>query len=442
MLLCVWHSLILKKYLSIEQQSLNLKIMEEHKSRVIYMNLFSPMLDWIHSQQDVMLSVLKHWTEINSSSDNLPGLNTMIAALKKEFAPLQGEMEEIPIPSRQIIDSQGNKADIPHGHVLHIRKHSTASIKVFLGGHMDTVYPSTHPFQKTAKINNDILNGPGVADMKGGLMVMLKALEGLERSPLAGTIGWEIVINSDEEVGSVGSHALLIECAKRNHLGLIFEPAYSDGALVSSRKGSANFAVVARGRAAHAGRDFHLGRNAITALARFVLEAETLNNQEKGMSLNIGSITGGGPVNIVPDLATCHLNVRATNREDLEKISLDLQKIVAFINQSEGIVLSLHLDHIRFPKPFDEKNKWLFEQIQECAKEIGWELQCRPSGGVCDGNVLSAEGLPTIDTLGVIGGNLHTPEEYMIISSLVERTKLASLLLLKLASGDIKVSIA
>src|SRR3989304_2280040 len=124
----------------------------------------------------------------------------------------------------------------PLGNALSIRKRSTAPLRIFLGAHMDTVYPADHPFQKAVRVDQNTLRGPGVADSKGGLVVMLKALEALERSPYAQSVGWEVLINPDEELGSPGSAPLLAQAAKNTHLGLVFEPPLPDGALVGARK--------------------------------------------------------------------------------------------------------------------------------------------------------------------------------------------------------------
>ena len=150
--------------------------------------------------------------------------------------------------------------------------------------------------------------GPGVIDAKGGLVVLLTAIDAVERSDLAGNLGWELFLNTDEEIGSPGSAAFFAEAAKRNHLALLFEPAMPDGALVSERKGSGNFSLVVRGRAAHAGRDFSAGRNAIVAAADFAVAVHRLNGTIPEVTLNVARIDGGGPANVVPDLAVCRLN--------------------------------------------------------------------------------------------------------------------------------------
>ena len=181
---------------------------------------------------------------------------------------------------------------------------------------MDTVFAADHAFQHYQYVDDNCVNGPGVADMKGGLLVMLTALQALELSPNATNLGWEVLINADEEIGSIGSAPLLHDSALRNHLGLIYEPSMPDGTLAGARKGSGNFSLLIRGKAAHAGREHHLGRNAIAALATAMTALDNLNQHSDNITVNLGRIVGGGAVNVVPDLAICHFNVRTVTHED------------------------------------------------------------------------------------------------------------------------------
>lgn len=387
-------------------------------------------LDWIQDRQPEMVEKLTTWSNINSSTDNLPGLAKMLAVLEKDFSILDGKMERITLPPRNSISPSGDIMTQYPGQALRITKRPNAPVKIFLAGHMDTVYPLSHPFQHVTRIDENTLRGPGVADMKGGLLIMLTALEALERHPDAERVGWEVLINPDEEIGSVSSEQLFREAAKRNQLGLIFEPSFADGAIVSSRKGSMNVTVVAKGKAAHAGRDFDKGFNAILALADFISRSNQLNDNDKGISINPGHIMGGGPVNIVPDLAICRLNLRALEKNDFLNTSKKLMDIVNS-NKIAGVQLTLHIESMRTPKIFDQKCRNLFEMINQCAKDEGYALINRPSGGVCDGNILAEEGMPVIDTLGAIGGDIHTSNEYVLIDSLVARSRLIALFLMK-----------
>jgi len=270
------------------------------------------------------------------------------------------------------------------------------------------------------------------------LVVMLTALAALERSDLTNQIGWEMLINPDEEIGSPGSAPLFAQAARRNHLGLVFEPALPDGNLVSSRKGSWSAALVVRGKSAHVGRDITAGRNAIHALAAAITAIANLQDLPRGIIVNVGKIEGGGPTNVVPDLAICRFNVRTDAIADYQMVADRLQQIVENLT-ADGISAELHWTSACPPKPMDDATARLFDAVADCGKDLGLNLSCRPTGGVCDGNRLAAAGLPTIDTMGVRGGDLHSSSEYVLLDSLVERASLSAMLLLKIAGGEIAV---
>jgi glutamate carboxypeptidase len=306
--------------------------------------------------------------------------------------------------------------------------------------HYDTVYGPNHPFQRAEMIADDTLRGPGVIDAKGGIVVMLTALAALERTDFAKKIGWEILLNPDEEIGSPGSAALLREAAARNHVGLVFEPALRDGSLVGQRKGSGNLTAVVRGRAAHAGRDFAHGRSAILALADFIARADAAQkDMPPGVTISCGRIEGGGPTNIVPDLAIGRWNVRVTTAEEQHAVEQTFRAIANEVARRDGITVALHGGFSSPPKPLDPRSAHLMNAILTCAADLGLALTHAPSGGSCDGNKLAAAGLPVVDSLGPVGGDLHSEREFLRVSSLVERAKLTAFVLLKLACGDISL---
>jgi len=229
---------------------------------------------------------------------------------------------------------------------------------------------------------------------------MLLALEALERSDVADFIGWEVLINPDEELGSPGSTPLLAQCAKRNDIGFLFEPTLADGSLASQRKGSGNFAIVVRGRAAHAGREFHVGRNAITAMADLITQLDALNGWFEGLTINVAQVEGGGQMNMVPDLAICRLNVRYVDVQQETVVQSKIEEIVGEIDKRSGIGAALHGGFTAPPKPFDEPTGQLLEHVADCGRELGIDVTWRSTGGVCDGNRLAAAGLPNVDTMG------------------------------------------
>lgn len=400
----------------------------------------TPYVDWIDAQHDEMVAHLARLADLNSGSYNVAGLQRMADEATGLFGVLGGQVRRVALEPATCIDDGGEPRPYELGPLLSLRKHTTAPLRVLLVGHLDTVFSIEHPFQKAERISPTLLKGPGVADLKGGLVVMLKAVQCLERSPWAGRLGWEIILNPDEELGSPGSAAYLRAAAARNHLGLVYEPAMADGAFAAARKGSGNFTAVVQGRAAHAGREHHLGRNALRAAADFVTAIDDLNACRAGLTVNPGFIHGGGPVNVVPDRAVVRFNIRLSDPADESWVLERLARIRREIDLRDGITLALHGDFGRKPKVIDAAHRRLFDVLRRCGRALGQRITWRDTGGCCDGNNLSAAGLPNLDTMGVIGGGLHSTEEYVELPSLVERSRLSALLLLGLASERIDVT--
>src|SRR5438270_9499081 len=227
-----------------------------------------------------MLDQVLAWAAINSGSRNLGGLERMADLLADAFAALPGVLRlENPAPV-EAVDSAGRTVQVRHGRHLHLTVRPTAPVQLLFTGHMDTVFAADHAFQETRWLEEGVLNGPGVADMKGGIAVMLAALKAVERNSLADRFGYEVVINSDEEVGSPASAALLAQAARGKRAALTYEPAaLPDGTLAGARPGSGNFSLVVKGRSAHAGRNPEDGRNALLAAADLALRLDTLRRE-------------------------------------------------------------------------------------------------------------------------------------------------------------------
>lgn len=393
-------------------------------------------LNWIAGQLPAMRAGLLQLAQQNSGSFNAAGVDAVGDQLRALFASLDAQAERIPVAPYVSTGDNGRRLARPLGHALRLRKHPDAPLQVFLGGHMDTVFPLDSAFQQVREVDADTLNGPGVADLKGGMLVMWLALSALERSPWAGRIGWEVLFNPDEEIGSQGSDPLLREAAGRNHFGLVYEPALPDGSLAGARKGSGNFDVVVHGRAAHAGRNPEAGRNAVRAAADFVSALDQLNGGRAGLTVNPGYMHGGGALNVVPDLCVVKFNVRTGSSEDESWMHQQLDRLLLDLHRRDGIRAELHGGFTRPPKPFDAANRRLAEMVAQCGSTLGMNLHFKPTGGCCDGNNLKAYGLANIDNLGVVGALIHSDQEWMRVSSLTERGQLSALLLLRLASGE------
>lgn len=360
---------------------------------------------------------LVRWSEINSATSHRAGLERMARELESAFAEWWPGAPE--------------RLELSNGPALRWICRPEAPHRVFLGGHFDTVYPLDHPFQSCTYLDNNTLQGPGVADMKGGILVLLEALRVFEGSPFASSVGWEVLLSPDEEIGSIHSARLLEIAAQRCAIGLLFEPALQGrGDLVRRRPGSGVFCLKAKGRPAHVGRDFAAGRSAIVALCEAVQRIHALN-RIGDMIANTGAIQGGGPVNVVPAEAHAYLNVRSEH-PDLDEQTL--RGILAEVQSTHEVELSLEGHFTRPPKPLTPGLETLFGRVQSCATALGLSLDWRDTGGCCDGNNLAANGLPNLDTLGVRGGKTHSPDEFVQLDSLVERAKLSALFLMDWAA--------
>ncbi len=382
-----------------------------------------------------MLAQVRAWSAINSGTSNLAGLATMASTLADAFAILPGDIRLRDAAPGEEIDRDGRARPLAFGRNLHARIRPDAPVQLLLTGHMDTVYPVDHPFQ--ALVDRDdgrVLNGPGVADMKGGLALMLAALAALEVSPLAARIGYEVVINSDEETGSAGSSALIAAAAQGKRAALTYEPAaLPDGTLAGARPGSGNFAIVITGTAAHAGRNPADGRNAVVAAGDLALRLARA--ARPGLSINPARIDGGGPNNVVPDRAVLRVNLRPATPADQIAAEALLRDLTAAIAAGHGVAVGLHGGFGRPPKPIDAPAERLYRLVRSSAAALGQVIDWQPTGGVCDGNNIAACGVPVVDTMGARGGAIHSVDEYLIADSLAERARLSTLVLLRLAGG-------
>lgn len=394
-------------------------------------------LAFLDGSRSAMVARLRDWCAINTGSLNLNGLTQMRLALKDAFAGLGADVEEIAVAPQDVVTAEGATKARPLGACLRLVKRPQAPVRVLLAGHMDTVFAADHPFQSERLTDADTLNAPGGADMKGGILVMLHALKAVEQSRFADRIGYEVILNADEEIGSPGSAAILHQAAKRAQFAMVYEPAMADGTLAGARKGSGNFAAVFTGRAAHAGRDHAAGRNAIAEAARFAAVLDALTGARQGLTVNVAKIDGGGPNNVVPDNAVVRFNARVDEADDAAWFLAQVRGFIAQTNAREGFHAHLHGTFARPPKPMTPQLEAFFRALKDCGVELGLDIGWKATGGVCDGNNIAAAGVPVIDTLGARGGAIHSADEFVKLDSLEERAKLSALLLLRVAAGDL-----
>jgi glutamate carboxypeptidase len=387
------------------------------------------------AEGDWMVSQVLDWAEVNSGSRNLDGLAAIADLLAAVYGTLPGDLAlKDPAPV-EAMAPDGSLLPVAHGRNLHLKVRPEAPVQLLFTGHMDTVFGADHPFQEATWVSDDVVGGPGVADMKGGLSVLLRALQSVE-SVGAAQLGYEVVINSDEEVGSPGSAALIAEAAKGKKAALTYEPsALPDGTLAGARPGSGNFSISILGRSAHAGRNPEEGRNAILAAADLALRLAEA--RQDGLTVNPARIDGGGPNNVVPDKAVLRVNMRPRTPALQAIAQALLDGAVATVAARHDVTIHVHGGFARAPKPIDPAALKLFELVKRSGADLGQEISWRDSGGVCDGNNIAATGVPVVDTMGARGGAIHSPDEYMIVESLVERAQLSALTILRLANGEI-----
>ena len=385
---------------------------------------------------DAILRRVLQWSAINSGTSNLAGLAIMADMIGVALAELPGQLTRHKSEPETAINAQGISFTRERGAHLVLSVRPQAQRRLLLTGHMDTVFGADHPFQSLTWLDDNTLNGPGVADMKGGIAVMLEALRLFEAGPSAAQIGYDVLINSDEETGSITSAPLIAQLAQGKHAALTYEPsALPDGTLAGERAGSGNYSLVVKGRAAHAGRNPQDGRNAIVAAAALVLGLKRL--ETPGLAINPAAIDGGSALNVVPDMAVLRFNIRPRSAEDDAIFLCDLYPLIDEIAAAHDVTIHLHGGTTRPPKPLDAKAERLFALVRDCGAALGQPIRWQSSGGVCDGNNIAACGVPVVDTLGVRGGAIHSADEYLIVPSLAERAALSALVLLRIADGEL-----
>ena len=385
--------------------------------------------------QAAMCEQVLHWSAINSGTGHLTGLAKMADELAEAFAALPGEVELVDPAPVTAIDADGREVEVANGMHLVCRVRPEAGRRLILTGHMDTVFPKDHPFQANTWLDDEVVNGPGTADMKGGIAVMLHALMALERSDDAAKIGYDIMINADEETGSLSSAPLIEQLATGKYAALTYEPAATpEGTLAHARGGSGNYALTIKGLAAHAGRNPQDGRNAVLAASAIALKLEAL--QADDISINPAKIEGGSANNVVPDHAVLRFNIRPKAPDAAERFASQLTALVGEVQQAREVEIAVHGGISRPPKSVDRRAQALFDLVRTCGAELGQEIDWKSTGGVCDGNNIAATGVPVVDTMGVRGGKIHSADEFMIVPSLSERAALSALVLHRIATGD------
>jgi glutamate carboxypeptidase len=290
--------------------------------------------------------------------------------------------------------------------------------------HMDTVFPlgtlSRMPYREA----DGRIFGPGVLDMKSGLVISLAAIESARKRGIARPV--TLLCTSDEEIGSGTSRAWIESLAKESELALVLESAMPDGALKTWRKGVGDFSVKVKGRAAHAGGFHKMGRNAIEEMAYQVIAIQKLTDYERQTTVNVGVIHGGTVSNVVPEEAEIEVDFRVMQSGEWERLEQEMKNLKPVL---DGTTIEVSGSLNRPPMPFDDTMKVTFEKAKTIAARAGMDLKASGTGGGSDANFVAPLGIPVLDGLGAVGEGPHSDREYILADSLVERSQLVSLLL-------------
>lgn len=395
------------------------------------------VLERVSSAALEMVDRTVSWAKTNTGSWNCEALRAFAPVVADAFSALDADVRLETAEPFETIKDDGQALVIDTGPIVRVAARPSAPVQIVMSGHYDTVYPPG-TFTDVKDLGDGRLNGPGLADMKGGLVVMLEALKAFEQGPLSRDLGYQIVITPDEEIGNFASAGALTQAAQSGALiGMTYEPAMETGAMSGGRKGSAVYDLVLSGRAAHAGRAKEDGRSALEAAAEFVVALEGLNGNDRGVSFNVGAIDGGGAVNIVPALAVVRFGARAPDLAAADWGQAQVEALMAKAVARDGISGHLHGGFYRPPKPRNRAQQALFAAVSGTGQALGLDITFQDTGGVCEGNNIFAAGVPNVDTLGVRGGRIHSVDEFVVTESFAERAGLSALLLNRLVDGRI-----
>ncbi|MGP8306178.1 M20 family metallopeptidase [Vibrio sp. YIC-376] len=315
---------------------------------------------------------------------------------------------------------------------LEIRnKPEAEQIDVMLIGHMDTVFPIGTAERRPMSMDENKAYGPGVSDMKSGLLNIVYAMRNLDKAVLE-KLSICVCMNPDEETGSLGSVDWIQSVAKNAKNVLVAEAARADGGLVKARKGMARYKISFNGVAAHAGNEPENGRSAITEMANWILAINSMTNFNSGTTLNVGIVSGGNGANIVPAQAEAIVDVRFWSNEEYDEVDTKLNGLVEtpFI---DGVSIQLDREAYKPSMLPSLQTKGLMALVEKAASELSIDINWKEVGGGSDANNTAILGVPTLDGFGPIGAGFHSEQEYLLLESIEPRIKMLMRVLEKIA---------
>lgn len=371
------------------------------------------------------LKLLERLVNIDSGSGYEPGLSKVSAIVVEELKKLGATIETFP-----------NTAPDRSKHVLATLK-GTGKAKILLLAHMDTVFKEGSAAARPFHIKDGRAYGPGVMDDKGGIVAGIYALQILKNLNFTDYAQITFLLDASEETGSDAATDLIKKTARQHDVTLNLEPGRPADGLVVWRKGSATAVVDVKGKASHAGVAPELGRNAAMEAAHQILQLGKLGDPEKKTTINFTTINAGDRTNVIPDQATAKADVRAAVPEEFDRIEKDLARVSAdkLIPETE---VSTKLIRGLPPMPQTAESDKLVAIAQGIYGELGRTLTIEGSGGAADASLAASVGVPTLDGFGIVGGNIHTPEEYAEVESVSPRIYLLTRMIMELSRGTAK----
>ncbi|MCB9030196.1 MAG: M20 family metallopeptidase [Deltaproteobacteria bacterium] len=378
------------------------------------------MLSYIDSQYSNTLTFLKELVEQNSFTENPAGVNKVQELLQAKLLDLSMQVERIPRDGKG--DALIARTDLAQK-LLKTKERS----QILLSGHADTVYPPNSDFKH---FSDDKVNcyGPGVMDMKGGLVVMMLALQALKHKELLHQIPISVLVIPDEETGSRSSVDLLQSEAERAKAALVFEWGRSEDKIITKRRGNSFWKLSVKGVTAHSGNEHKKGANAIVQISHTISRLSALTDYKRGITVNVGTIKGGSARNVVPDRAEALFEIRMASKEDHAELLLKVEGIVKDIVVPNTKVTAKET-RLSPPMQETEQARVLFKEYQSFAEQSGLKYNDVASiiGGASNANTLSYYGAPTIDGLGPFGEHAHSEREYARLDSFLPKAKNAAL---------------
>ncbi len=367
--------------------------------------------DLVAARMDEFLAELEAMVNIDCGSYSPIGVNRVADRCQQRFLAYGWDVERRADPDERF------------GDLVIGRLSGAGGRRILLVGHTDTVFDDGTAAERPYTVDGSTARGPGVSDMKGGLLSGFFATHALHDAGIDAFDRITYVCNPDEEIGSTFSGPVIRELAGEHDVAFVLEGARANGDIVSARKGVTDYTLTAHGRAAHAGVEPDKGRSAIAGAASLVTALQALNGRWPGVTINVGTIDGGTRTNVVPERCRIEVDLRSPETASLEEAEREIERLSAE-PLIDGVTVEVHRDSWHRPMERTPEIAALAEQAVALASELGFEVQDAATGGASDANTIASAGTPVLDGLGPIGGDDHSPSEWLDLDSVVPRTAL------------------